>query len=78
MDKTYYTPTDVAKETGLKKSTVARWFAQGRVNGAIKIGIGRRGGRWYAEAEGIGECLTTHGWVGKSIFTTQEAKGEVA
>jgi hypothetical protein len=76
MNKVYYTPTDVAKATGLKKSTIMRWFAQGRVKGAIKIGIGRRGGRWYAEAPGIADCLKAHGWVGKSIFHTQE--GEVA
>ena len=57
-----YTVSHTTRATGIRRVTIARWFQEGRVEGAFRIGRGTRGGRWYAEADPIFACLLADGW----------------
>lgn len=62
-----YSPADVAVLTGLKRATIARWFREGQVKDAMKIGQGKQA-PWYGTAKNIMECLVRNGWKQESPF----------
>lgn len=71
MKNRLYTISQVHRATDLNYNTIAHWFRDGRVQGAFRIGRGTRGGRWYATAGALIDCLKEHGWTGDETQTVE-------
>ena len=62
-----YSTTEIARLTGIHKTTIANWFWKGRVPNAMKLGS-EGNGRWVAYGQDIFACMQEHGWKGGNPF----------